>query len=446
MCGLVGAVKLNGNLTDFDKKAFYLMLNFDTVRGEDSTGIIFDNAAGQVMYNKGLGTPQAIGYIGQKWLVENIEASNTMLCGHNRYATQGAINAENAHPFVFGNIVGAHNGTIKNITPLKLDKDFDVDSKYIFYHMSEKGFKSAMKAVNTSAGAACLTWVDNKEQSFNIIRNGQRPMFYCVHNNTLFYASEDWMIEVALMKAYNTVVYPKQLPVSTHLSVDLSKYVRTVVTADVTEEVKYVAPATNFRTTSSYTGGGLTYVQRKENVTVELVSDNNLGQMTVNVVWPLDLYGVVGKIYYATNSPALISYKRAEQIKASSKMWSVPISQVVQDKDGVVQSVTIVASDINSVFKEVDLTEEQETAIIEHEQRLELEDVIEYTEDTEWDLAGWGAKPVKYSAVKTFLGDACDCAYCTEPFPQPEAGLEGWDYDSGYGCMICPDCLESLVV
>lgn len=443
MCGLVGAIKLNGNLTDLDKKAFLLLLNLDTVRGEDSTGIIFDNAAGRIMYNKGLGTPQAIDYIGQTWLVDDIKSAKTMLCGHNRYATQGAVNRDNAHPFAFGNIVGAHNGTVKNTNPLKIDKDFDVDSKYIFYHMDKKGFKSAMKAVNTAIGAACLTWVDNASKTFNILRNNQRPMYYVVHNSTMFYASEDWMLQVALSKTYNTTVYTRQLPVGTHLSVDLSSLAREVTLVDVTEEVKYVAPATNFHNrTTTYTSGGNSYIPRKENVIVELVSDDHKGQMTLTIVWPLDLYGVAGRLFYATNSPHMVSYQRAEKIRASSKMWSLPITQVVKDSTGKITSATIVSGDVNSVFKEVELTEEQEAAIIEFEQQGELEDEIEYTEDTEWTLNGWSSKPVKYSAVAAFLRGACDCGYCGEAFPTPEKGLEGWDYDGNYGCSVCPDCVE----
>src|SRR3546814_11475199 len=73
-----------------------------------------------------------------------MKRTHLMLFGHNRAATKGAVNQENAHPFNHGDIVGCHNGTLYNVTNLDDHKDFKVDSENIFYDMSRNGAKATI--------------------------------------------------------------------------------------------------------------------------------------------------------------------------------------------------------------------------------------------------------------------------------------------------------------
>jgi hypothetical protein len=56
---------------------------------------------------------------------------------HTRHATHGDVVAANAHPFVMGNLVGAHNGVLSNHFELNTahKRNFAVDSMHIFQHI-----------------------------------------------------------------------------------------------------------------------------------------------------------------------------------------------------------------------------------------------------------------------------------------------------------------------
>lgn len=126
---------------------------------------------------------------------KNIMNVNTnVLIGHNRYATQGAINSTNAHPFKHGDIVGVHNGTLVGQYLLPDYLDYQVDSENIIHSINKIGSKETWGKVN---GAAALVWWNIKDQTLHFLRNNERPMCYCysLDSKTLFWASEAWMLE-----------------------------------------------------------------------------------------------------------------------------------------------------------------------------------------------------------------------------------------------------------
>jgi glucosamine 6-phosphate synthetase-like amidotransferase/phosphosugar isomerase protein len=192
MCGLVGVA---GNISVKEEGVFKRLLELDTVRGPHSTGVLGVSTRGDANIIKKVGTPWDL--YQHKQFDEMMRGSFCVLMGHNRWATKGKINSYNAHPFEHGHIFGAHNGTLRNQSLLPDYKEFEVDSDNIFYSMSILGVD---QTVNKLSGAFALTWYDAEAQMMNFIRNEERPLIMCESEDkrTVFWASERWMLEVAL--------------------------------------------------------------------------------------------------------------------------------------------------------------------------------------------------------------------------------------------------------
>src|SRR3546814_3133548 len=99
--------------------------------------------------------------------------------GHNRFATKGKVNDLNAHPFHYGNIVGAHNGTLEKSSWDALDKklgeDTDVDSQAIIKSIATFGIEETVPLLQ---GAWALVWFDMEAQTLNFLRKDERPLLW----------------------------------------------------------------------------------------------------------------------------------------------------------------------------------------------------------------------------------------------------------------------------
>jgi predicted glutamine amidotransferase len=194
MCGLVG---MAGNLSFATNKAFRNMLIMDEVRGWDSTGVCVVSNAERVETHKSLGTPDELFHVDVNFDHKGVlKTIPKVLIGHNRAATQGKVTKVNAHPFTFGDITGAHNGTLIDWVDLEGYKVLDVDSKGIFKTINEKGIDHCWSHFR---GAAALTWWDAKDKTLNLIRNKERPLHvaYAKKGTIVMWASEAWMIRAA---------------------------------------------------------------------------------------------------------------------------------------------------------------------------------------------------------------------------------------------------------
>lgn len=130
MCGVFG-----WSFTEAPKKSDFVVLasvlaTLNDERGGDAWGY----------YAHGMKDPiKGLGLFGDaKQSMRDLIQYNKLI-GHTRYKTVGDSTIANAHPFRFGNIVGAHNGGVFNHDSLdrKYNRNFAVDSMHIFKHIEE---------------------------------------------------------------------------------------------------------------------------------------------------------------------------------------------------------------------------------------------------------------------------------------------------------------------
>jgi hypothetical protein len=179
---------------------FNELLKLDTFRGPHSTGILrVHKGSNECAVLKDVGTPWELEYHPKyKSMIET--GWSRILLGHNRYATKGNIIAQNAHPFVAGSIIGAHNGTLRNQSLLTDHKFFEVDSENIFNEMSISGVDATIPKL---CGAFALTFYNKDTTELSFIRNSERTLFYTYSEDgkTLFWASEAGMLQYIFHRA-----------------------------------------------------------------------------------------------------------------------------------------------------------------------------------------------------------------------------------------------------
>lgn len=192
-----------GDIFFQEKQAFSTLLLLDRVRGRHSTGVAVIKKDNESTLMKVVGGSENL-ISNREWFNDEGEIkeySIKVLIGHNRYATMGAKTAQNAHPFEHGDIIGAHNGTLQYVYELPSYKKFDVDSEAIFYNFDKIGVRETVSHMN---GAWALTWYDKESDTMNFLRNKERPLYYVYSKDesTMFWASQEWMLDVALSSAH----------------------------------------------------------------------------------------------------------------------------------------------------------------------------------------------------------------------------------------------------
>lgn len=197
MCGLVG---MAGNIVEQDKKALKALLRLDTFRGEDSTGLaVITVKDSEVILRKKVGAPDA--GLFKEDIFDNKLLYNgpwaKVFIGHNRAATKGSISDANAHPFYHDGVVGAHNGTLRGPGELDDFDKFEVDSEAIFYNLSQYDAKSVINSIH---GAYALVWHDDSDDTLNVIRNNERPLYYTrrVDGDVYYWASTELILKMGL--------------------------------------------------------------------------------------------------------------------------------------------------------------------------------------------------------------------------------------------------------
>lgn len=217
ICGHVGVA---GIITSKEERAFRTMLRLDVLRGEDSTGIASMTSGG--IFKVAKDATNAYDFLNTKEAKEPFYGVLRVLLGHNRAATKGKVVAENAHPFTYGNIIGAHNGTLNYWGRLLDGSKFDVDSKAIFNHIAEEDVADLWSKLD---GAAALVWMNKEEKTVNFLRNSKRELYYTTSTDgkCFFWASEPWMMYVACTREGIDIEKPVMFKENVHYTLTTEK-------------------------------------------------------------------------------------------------------------------------------------------------------------------------------------------------------------------------------
>jgi predicted glutamine amidotransferase len=152
MCGIYGFKARTGEeLTQFESTALttHLARRMES-RGRDSWGGVIlpdpnsDNIEARIFKNVGRVTETGFNMF-------RAASTAQAFLGHTRAATVGKVSVENSHPFLVGEVLGVHNGSIYNYDELntKYNRTFEVDSTQIFAHINDSLDLSEIEGAGT---------------------------------------------------------------------------------------------------------------------------------------------------------------------------------------------------------------------------------------------------------------------------------------------------------
>jgi hypothetical protein len=246
VCGLVGVA---GFLGDTERSTFKELLIADALRGPHSTGlgVIQSPDLGSVF--KVADLPYTL--LDKEEVKKSMRQQGLAWIGHNRFATVGEINASNAHPFIRGDVLGAHNGTLADQSLLPDHKLFEVDSENIMYSINESSLEDTVGKLH---GSMALSYWDRRDNTLNFIRNLQRPLSLAWTKDfkSLYWCSESMMLEWVLSRCRVEHAgvfsldplshYRVQLPEKAHVIRDKS-HAFTEEDISITKVKEYTPPA-----------------------------------------------------------------------------------------------------------------------------------------------------------------------------------------------------------
>lgn len=182
MCGIVGFVGTNNAQFDLNTIKILMYVN-SKERGTDACGV----------FTPELGILKSTGEA-YDFLYKNEDkiVPSSIFIGHVRAKTKGANSDENAHPFQYENIVGAHNGTLTNNDDLIKQVggnplDFKVDSQAIFYRLGKD--KKATVLSDLKGPAAVLFQDTTDPDVLYAFRNDERPLVFGKRPEGLYISS-----------------------------------------------------------------------------------------------------------------------------------------------------------------------------------------------------------------------------------------------------------------
>ncbi len=202
MCGLYGWMKHPQANVPVEALAWLtrILTTANQQRGDDATGWAYGTLKQPPTVVKDvLSADRFLQVHGEA--LSKICAEQHYLMGHTRSKTTGENTVNNAHPFVMGDTVGAHNGVIRNHAALPINltayKLPGCDSAAFFAYADQVGFKKALAATD---GSLALTAIQRPyaRLTFYVDNTSRLATAYLAPWRCLVWSSDEDVLTAAL--------------------------------------------------------------------------------------------------------------------------------------------------------------------------------------------------------------------------------------------------------
>ena len=312
MCGIVGVITNDAiGISALQQAIFDDMLVCNQVRGDDSTGVFAVNQHFNLDWLKLASHPVNLlksskyASFSGKVLAENAP----VLIGHNRKATSGFVNNDNAHPFVHENIILIHNGGITNYSSIVGHKLLNKYKVQVDSHAMAIAFAKNDPAtiIPEIRGAFVFVWYDILKKTLSIVRNKERNLAFMSGDKSFYIASELDMLKWIVGRRLNTdktkVAWFKENVINTfHLD---TKTITTQAVA-IKEPIIYNLPAP------------VKPVTKNAGKLVQVKDNSSLQQLFEAANWNIH-YGSDLPVIYDKNKPQLLVFQMVDYRAAKPK-------------------------------------------------------------------------------------------------------------------------------
>lgn len=214
MCGIFGIIikEKTNKSSSFIINSIKKVAEVSLARGQDSSGIVFDNCAnkefnlikGDIPITKILRSKEYLKSLHDAVLLyENGECFKAI--GHARLVTNGSqLKEENNQPVVKNGIVGIHNGIIVNADELwnanpDLKRDYEIDTEILLSLIRKEStscslptaISNALNKIEGTVSSALL--FDDRNEIALFTNNGS--LYYILENDFLLFASEEYFLK-----------------------------------------------------------------------------------------------------------------------------------------------------------------------------------------------------------------------------------------------------------
>lgn len=198
MCGIYGFIGRPDKITP---QIIEKLGKLNVQRGADSTGVAWICSDASCVIKQAISSPVFFNNLKQgkrnSFLNNYYKRDTLAILGHTRFATRGAVNNDNAHPFENDNLISTHNGVIYNFDALqtKFSTDYQVDSQIIGHLLAQKDVKMALKQLE---GYFCVPYMDRKQPTILNVAVYNADFSYSIWHDQLYYSSDSAHLETAL--------------------------------------------------------------------------------------------------------------------------------------------------------------------------------------------------------------------------------------------------------